>query len=89
MAPNSMNGQNAVHTLGYSFQVTQTPDDRVWVAVTINLGVASFTWGLPVDQALDFLRDFNEGFRMAQADGAKLARGIVVPGLIVPGQQQG
>lgn len=60
------------------FGPVKGPDGKMWVSVTIMLGIASFTFGVPADQGLDFLKDFSENFRTVQAECMRIGGGLVI-----------
>jgi hypothetical protein len=64
--------------LKIGFSPAAAPDGSVWVSVTVVVGVASFTFGVPLDQSRVFQVEFADRFREAVRDAQKLRkRGIV------------
>jgi hypothetical protein len=63
----------------FAFNPAIGPDGQAYVSVSVLLGVASFTFGVPADTALDWLKGFNEQFRACQADLKRAASGLIVP----------
>jgi len=75
----------------YGISITHGPDTtgKWWIMITVQSAAMSFTYGVPRDTALDFIRDFAQSFRDVQADAKQKASGIVLPNgrkLVVPGQ---
>jgi hypothetical protein len=74
------------------FAVSKTPDTGTyWVSVTHVFSGGSMSWGVPVDHALDFIRDFNDKFRECREQAVKMMKDdtdLVVARnrLIVPGK---
>ena len=55
--------------------------DGQFVAVTVAMGVVSLTFGVPVDQGTEWIRQFSHMFREVQAEGQRRQKrgGLVVP----------
>jgi len=75
----------------YGISITHGPDTtgKWWMMITVQSAVMSFTYGVPVDGALDFIRDFAQNFRDVHADAKRKASGIVMPNgtkLVIPRQ---
>ena len=74
------------------FTVSKSPDTGTyWVSVSHVFAGGSMSWGVPVDQSLDFIRDFNTKFRGCREQAIKMMKddtALVVARnqLIVPGE---
>ncbi len=64
------NRQSNSLTLNFGVSPAKGPDGRTYVSVTVAVGLVSFTFGMPQEQALDWLKGFNEAFRAAQRDAS-------------------
>lgn len=83
---------NPEQHMNFAFSPAQMPGGGWFVAVMVQLGVAQFSFGVPVETALDWLNSFNEQFRAAQRDTKRLSTGLITPtngnqngGLVMPG----
>lgn len=88
-----MSDTSSNQQMNFAFSPAQMPGGGWYVAVMVQLGVAQFSFGVPVETALDWLNGFNENFRNAQRDTKKLSTGLILPtngnspvdGLVMPG----
>jgi len=88
-----MDDGGATASLGFGFGVTRAPDGSMYVTCTIHTSATSFTFGIPQEQALTWVKDFGDNWRAAQAEAKREASGLVFPkngsklgGLIDPRQ---
>lgn len=72
--------------LNMSFFPSTDQAGNLWVGVSIAFGPLSFTFGVPADQALDWLKGFDREFRGAQAAAVQEGRKLVLAphGLLTP-----
>jgi hypothetical protein len=72
-------------SLNMMFSHAVGPDGRVWVSCTIMASpYANFTFGVPADKTLDFVRQFSEQMRACQAEASRMAKGLIVATDVLP-----